>query len=1257
MKYKAILLSLIISQNAFTKSKITVGELLSKVNEESRGSKTSSLSQKSSLKIQSGQLNFGKTEGHVDLNQIKPPKSKIYSSEESGDRVELERTLDQQIAELYKIMKKFDTSPNRGEYWLRMAELYGEKAAIIDMRKQDEFDQKLKDFQAGKIKKRPKLDTTEAREYNKKAVQLYEWFQRDFPRDEKMAQALFFLGYNHFELGNIQKGTGYFERLLKEHPKSNYNLEAYFSLGEYFFENEKWAKAYNNYSHLIKSKSHRLHNFSLYKGAWCLYRLGKYNDALKYLEYIIKDSSSKNKNKMGEEALRDIVLFYAHARSAKNANQYFKDLVGDNSFSYIEKLAYYYADKGDKESARVLFQEMTQEKATNPKAFDYQYQIVQNYFYAKNSPKFKKELYTWIKDFGPGSVWFEANKSNQELIDNSIKLRETTLRNYTLQQHQTAQNSKTTHSRNQASESYALYFQFFNDSKTAPDMHFYYGELLYDMGKYQEAAAQYKWVVENAKESKFASQAGINVVFAIEKSLPSDKELQRRVGKSVEPIELDPKVQEFITTAEWFIKNYPKNEKVPEIKFRIGRLYYQSNHFDEASAYFKDVSQSYPKTKYAEFSANLMLDIFNLKKDFIGLEKAGTELLKVPTIANSKAGEEIRSVLEKASFKKAQELATQQKYLESADMFVNFAKDNPKSELYILALFNSGINYEKANNNMAALQSYKQVQSSPDVNSKEFNAKDLKMKSLQFSAKILQESAQFKEAIEINKKLATMQTDETLKLDDLINAAVMLEATSRPNEAIEIYNSIQNKKLKENVKRDVLYSLANLYQEKKEYAKANERWIEFIDSKSSDKEKNIEAYYNVYHNHYYSKNKADAERWKNKTVDYFKKYSPENFSIGTKYIAQIKIDNSQSLFDDLKKIELPKKAEKQKAALDEKADIVTKINKQLTEVVKLNSANEIVDALTLLGQVNAHMEKAINNAPLPPGLNKDEQNQYKELLQKLAAPFAEKSKESFKSAYQRGQELDVFNESYFKAIEYLEKIESNLKLNFGEKSFSMRLVNLDKSLQDVSDSKLYDQATSGLLQDPNSVNWLNALGLYYYKRGQFKTAEYLLSKAIQKNPQDFSLYTNLGVVYLAMGEKYKAIKTMRKSIELNPNDSVSAANLGSLYLEAKDFEKALVATETAYKAGLKDYKLMNNYGVALMMTGDSKNAKDILDQALKLQSSSKEIMLNQSILLIEFMKEYKLGLDNINRLKFLGTPADLKGTLNQLESKARANLK
>jgi cellulose synthase operon protein C len=221
------------------------------------------------------------------LGAVKPPRSGDFY-ESNTKEAEYERILDEEIKTLFKLSQQTRKSPNRGEIWLRLGERYVEKARLVEMRSQAEYDKQLKDFHDKKTRIKPNLDLKLAQEYNIKAVQLYEWFVKDFPQDPKVDQALFFLGYNHFELGNTKLGEKYYQELLQKFPKSVFVSESRFALGEYYFEREDWRQALENYAKVIESKNPRLNTFALYKSAWCLYRMNRVAAALQTLERVVR---------------------------------------------------------------------------------------------------------------------------------------------------------------------------------------------------------------------------------------------------------------------------------------------------------------------------------------------------------------------------------------------------------------------------------------------------------------------------------------------------------------------------------------------------------------------------------------------------------------------------------------------------------------------------------------------------------------------------------------------------------------------------------------------------------------------------------------------------------------------------------------------------------------------------------------------------------------------------------------------------------
>jgi len=984
-----------------------------------------------------------------DLNTVKPPKTKSFYKNTNDDNAKLEAILDQQIQELFKLTKKFETSSQRGEMWLRLAELYVEKAGMIDFRKQDEHDRKLQDYQSGKTKVRPVLDLKEAKEYNKKAIRLYEWFARDFPKDPKMDQALFFLGYNSFEINENQKGAEYYSELTKRFPKSSFIAESHFALGEFYFENEKWDLARENYNKVLKFRRHRLFYFALYKFAWTEYRRGQSDKALRTMEILLKYSRTTqdqnaegisrktiNKSRLEGEALRDMVLFYAESGSAEKAPEYFQQWAGKESANYLDKLAYYYADKGNIYGARHVFHYLIKLNPILPKSFDYKYQVVKLFSTAKKSREFREEMFSWIKDFGPSSPWYATNKSNKSLIESSDKLRENTLRTYVLQNHQTAQNSRAPFSQALAQEGYRLYLAEFKDSSVYLDMHFFHAELLYDMGKYEEAVQQYRVVVEKGVGTKYYEKSAENIVYSLEKNIPQDEELAKSLAGQTEPIELASNIKKFTEMSQWYVQKFPNSDKVVDLKFKAGRIYYLHNQFDKAIPIFKEIVTKYPNSKYAEYSANLLLDAYNIKKDYVGLAQVGKELLTVPAIRNSKAGSEILGVIEKSSFKGAQDLEEQKNYLAAAQGFESFATQNPTSSLHVSALFNAAVNYERVGRMDKAAHLYEKViVSGADSNTQ--------LKSKRLLAKLYQDSGQFEEAAKMFQSVSRQDEKDPLSANMAFNAAVQFEAVGFNGEAIQNYRYYISKSPD---KLEATWAIAQIYKKTGQDAKCIDELLIYIGLPKVSKEKVALAYIDIYELNKKLNKHSEAELYKNRILVMHRQNSGVVRETLSSTVAKVKLDEAKLLLRDLISYRIPENPSKQKEVIDKKISLVTKINAQLTEVVKIDSSEEIVSALKLNGDANQHMAESILQAPLPKGLNESETQQYKAGIKGIANPFTEKAIAAYESAYTKGQELDVFSSDYFAAMKSLQRLDFKKVKDHQEFVFQVNKLN---SIEDI----------------------------------------------------------------------------------------------------------------------------------------------------------------------------------------------------------------
>lgn len=1260
-----LLLTLVFGFSSAAHAKKTVGEVLQAIE-----------NQKKSIALPAIVIPQGPPPVRVNLQAIKPPSRSTLYYEEGTNEAELEQVTDQGINQLYKLTQQFRTSKRRGELWLRLAELYVEKSRLIEFHAQSKFDQQLKAFQAKQSPTKPKINLKPAQEYNRKAIQLYEWFLRDFPQDPKVDQALFFLGYNYFELGDYERGKQYYEKLSTQYPDSPYVDESNFALGEFYFENEHWKEGLQYYDRVAKNRRGRLYSFALYKSAWCHYKMNQTVKALGNLELVIRAGkgtrsddenagSGANRIRLATEAIRDLVVFYAEAGNYKQARSYFEKVAGEkNAFSLTEKLAYYYVDTGNKEGARYIFTELIDEKPNAPKAFDYQYQIVIMYGAAGDNPVFRKELYLWMQNYGLESSWAKANMGNKELIQKTQALMETSLRNHVLQEHQTAQNSHSPQAQKLAREGYSLYFDSFSTSKHIDEMHFFYGELLYDMKDYENASTQYLWVVDNGAKSKYYDKSIVNAILSLEKRLPKPEEVKKLVGDSVEPVEFTDIIKSFEKTALKYFQTAKKSEDTVAIKYRLASLYYYFNQFDNAIPLFKEIIRDQPKSQYAEYSANLLLDTYNLKKDFVGLETAAQELLKVPALKNSKVGDQIQSILQRTSFKKAQELEKGSDFLKSAKTYEEFAQKNPNTELGGSAFYNAGVNYEKGGDLDKAAQNYSVV-----VTSRAAIPADLRKNASKFLAGLYEKTGQYAKAAESFERYAHDNPKDKEAVDFNFNAAVIRDGMNNHSAALKNYQKYFDTSRKRD-RTEALFLMAKLNERRKSYSQAISYYKQFIEMNPKDAGDVIEATFALAQLYEKTGKAKLAEEYYAKTISVQRRLAEKNDNVGASFAAESRFKQVRKTYEMLRSIRIPP-GPKQSQAVQEKLSYLNRLKEELKSVIKYDDGYQIVSALTTMGQAYQHMAASLYNAPMPKGLDPAGLKTYREGIDKIAKPFADEAKNNYQLAVDKGQKLETYNEYTKIALRELNAIDPSKSRDYNERAVLSKLPDPlepsgpeQKAIQESSkqSEEQFLQAVAKVLgHDQNQVYALNSLALHYIAQEKYGLAKIILNRALKEHADVPALHNNLGIAYLHEGNLRKAIPSFKKALELKADYRMGATNLASIYLEYRDYSKAIVALETSYKAMRSDIRkgdadaigVANNYALALSGEGEHKKAKDIYKEILDKNARNTTVLLNYAILLIEKLKDKSEGKSILNKLKFAASEPGLERQADELGEKLK----
>ena len=1191
------------------------------------------------------------------------------------DEAELGRLLDEEIKQLFTLMRRYQRSKNRGEIWLRLAERYMEKSKLVEFTLQEKFDERLQKWKAAKSKRRaPKLSLKSAYDFKRKAISLYNLFIKNFPKDSKVDQALFFLGYNHYDLNELKRGVRYYNRLLKEYPRSPYVDEVFFSLGEYHFEKSEWAEAKEKFLKVLRRKKKgRFHNISTYKLAWCEFNLGNGSKAMRYLEQVLKRtrrlmaqgqrSGSRpefNPVYLSSEAARDLVVFYSKIKNYKRARSYFRGLFKqDEANKHLEQLAYIYADNKEQEATRHLFKRLIADDPYSAKAFEYQKEIVEVYYGFKSSI-FKSELFDWVVRYSKNSKWAMRNRENRKVLEEAENARESALRDYILNIHKTAQKSDSVRNKKDAISGYKVYLKHFPKHKEAVEMRFYYAELLYDMKMFEEASKNYLRVADIRPKNKYTDDAIINAILALDQKLQKS---DGRLSKDIKKIPYKKAEKQFLLTTKKYLpvikKAHP--DRVASIEFKRAYIMYAHNHFESALKAFWNIIKSYPRTEFVESSAHLILDIHNLQKDYKGLIAAGTRLSNSRELS-AKLRSEIKDIVERSQFQIAQDLEKKKEYQKSAEAYSTFANKNRRSELFSAAVFNAAINFEKANDILKAIQYHRHVLNQKD----ELSRKNHHQKSRRILATLYEKTGQLERAAIHFERYAKAYPNDQYTAESYHNAAVIFKGLRRNRRAIQNFNSYydvaqKSKKVKRAKYLAVLISIAEIHERSGQRRRAYAYYERYIKENSPDAGTLILANARL-------ANLAKALRWRKRTEEWYKKVVAIQRiypKLGKSEAAEAKFYLLQDIYKKFRSLRIPANESRQAKVINDKLALLKQLSAKLAEVIIYDDPDYVIRSVTLIGEANEHFAQAVMTAPLPKGLTKEQQKEYKEAVdKKLAALPRRTAIENYKLAIQRSSDLKTYNDAVKKAFERLAVMQPDTY--FRMKEVPMKVTKLDlyrleladaedteenkkyakfiTAIQNEEEAEVIEEAAKVLAKDEKDGIVLNGLAVFYLRTKRPDLAKIYLGKALKTKLPKAVLQNNRAVALLMEGGSIKpVVDDLFSTLRENETSGPAAANLGYILLSHQDIVNAVRFLEVAADNFPEDPAVLNNYAIALRYSEEFGRSKRFYEKALSKDDSNMNIQLNYARLLVDKFKEDEgdQAEEILNKLKFIGSDSKM----------------
>lgn len=970
-------------------------------------------------------------------NEVEAPKFSADNFLEQRGFESLQRQ-DEAIIQLREMIRASSKNdPRRAELLFNLSEIYWERSKYYGRTSVEKNDECYAHKQAGDAAKvraceaavKDMLD--EAKRLREETVQLYVDIIKDYSDFKDLDKVYFYLGSNLMEIGKQEQALDIFRRLIADYPQTEFIPNVLLYFGEYYFDQSDMRSALTAYQKVAEYPKSSVYSYSVYKLGWTYYNMGQKDRALeqfiKVVETAKKRPNDANSNSLVRQTRNDIVRTYAYIGSADKAIGFFKKIADKDEewFDMSERLAVHYSDMGGDrliDSTR-MYRELISLAPDSIKTIDYQYEIVRNQTtmnaYSKESIEELVRLMKLIQIADQGKF---KDTDKAKYAQTKIRVEEL-VRTWSTTYHREAQRTKSGDLYAMAYFLYKFYLETFPENDHLYATTFFYGELLYQLEKWDEAAAAYEKVLAIDPKGEFTEDAVLATVLAYFKLIDTSEEQAtlktefddkgEGAAKIPTPREIPETHKGLLRAGDNYIKLAPEGDRIVDVKYTMARTYYDYDHLKEAQVLFRDIAFNHPTHRLGVIAANLHLDSLNLLQDFDGLYAAVLEYIEKEPIKDEEFQESTVALQTAIRFKMCVVFDEKENWNEASQCFIQFARDFPESDRVDKALYNAALDFERLKEIGRAIQVrvflLRERPESPLAPQTLYN-----IGGNYHALAVYSEASRFYELFVRN--FPDHEESETA----LANASTFRQGLGQYDMAIANYEQYLKLFGKKNPEKaaGVFFQIAKVYEMQNKKRDALAQYEEFIRkySKTGSKDQLLQAHVAIGMSRWETgtrSNKAQALQDFERTLKVFNslpKSEQEALVSGRDAAAQAKFMIGESIFEKMAAIKIDSPNEKVlQTRLREKMKIAEEAQKIYEEVILFSRPDWAIAALYRIGTQFQEFADVIRKSPPPARLSYDQQEIYRGILEDQATMIEERAVNAYIQALQASRQSSWFN--------------------------------------------------------------------------------------------------------------------------------------------------------------------------------------------------------------------------------------------------------
>ncbi|MGZ6289088.1 MAG: tetratricopeptide repeat protein, partial [Bdellovibrionota bacterium] len=706
-----------------------------------------------------------------------------------------------EIQQLQVVLSRSAAREKQPDLLLRLAELYTEKYRLYFMKENEIWAKQMESYMAltleqQKSRRRPVLENETSKQWLGKAVEVLERIPLQKESYERIDEVYYFLGFNQWELGKKKQAAEAFDNIVDKHPSSRFAPEAYRYLGDFAFANREFTKSRSYYEKAAKTNTPARPRV-LYGLGWSLFKLHDYKGAVNTMREAIttgrnNSEAAKTGVALQRDAAESLALFYSEGGDVDKAVAYFNDLFEGESLPVLRKLAQNYQSQGKYAKALAINKQLLAMGGAAAKEGEEQRFGIMvdslNVAITKGDRAKQAALLTAMT----GEFVTNAKEPEAERLE-ILKTQVRKAATFAHREGNKAGNAKVAFQR--AEDLYRLYltaYAKYIKPEDAAEIRFYLTDVLSQLGKQREAAAEYKAMLDLSQTEpaykKYAKDSAANIIFSLDAYFKQQKGEAKALSKS--------DGDQLIGAIDSYLQAYPNDKEAAKYLARAAGILITSGRADEAGPRLNDIIAKYPRSPEAWDAASTLIKQAGQSKDPDAKGTlAKTYLANAALMSQDKKGEfrkQLESIVSRTDFEKVAKTDESKDFGGAAQGYEKLADSSKDEEVRRVSLNNAAVAYAKLGDKANEIRIYKKIlQRNPGNESAE--------KALLGIGNEYFLSGQYSEAADVfegyykmnEPKLTSIKPNsQKLAIESLRSSALLRRALRQNDKAAEDFKSI-----------------------------------------------------------------------------------------------------------------------------------------------------------------------------------------------------------------------------------------------------------------------------------------------------------------------------------------------------------------------------------------------------------------------------------------------------------------------------------